>query len=202
MLIAVDTAARVLELSQLLDQLWPNENLSRYNIALLNYEGWSVIEFAKNQVRLTLLMCSVSIVFLYSLFQVEWMSEKILKLFEDKRDDPFKFKFIRACHSLEELDRIPEPKVVLASPPDLECGLARELFIRWAGDVKNSVVFTTRTSPGTLARILIDNPRKNSVVLEVRKRVKLEGDELEAYNAAKAERESIQMQEREQLASV
>ena len=50
MLIAVDTAARVLELSQLLDQLWPNEDLSRYNIVLLNYQSWNVINFAKSQV--------------------------------------------------------------------------------------------------------------------------------------------------------
>lgn len=53
MLIAVDTAGRVLELSQLLDQLWQNEDLSRYHIALLNYVGKNVIEFAKGQVSPT-----------------------------------------------------------------------------------------------------------------------------------------------------
>ena len=142
------------------------------------------------------------------------MSEKILKLYEDRqeekrtnpyedrRDNPFKFRYIRSYHSIEELDRIPDPKVVLASPPDLECGLARELFLRWAGDQKNSVVFTTRTSPGTLARILIDNPRKESVVLEVRRRVKLQGAELDAYKASQAEKEIAIKQEKEQLSSV
>lgn len=129
------------------------------------------------------------------------MSEKILKMFEEKRDNPFNFKHIIPCHSIAELeDKVPYPKVVLASPPDLECGLARELFINWATDEKNSIVFTSRSSPGTLARDLIDNPKKENVVLEVRKRVELEGEELELYRQNEAETKQKQAKlEQDQL---
>lgn len=96
-LIAVDTAGRVLELSQLLvssvcdgddhlpnsddplpslpqDQMWRNteSGLCAYSIALLNNVSYNVVEFAKSQ--------------------VEWMSEKIMRMFEESRNNPFQFK--------------------------------------------------------------------------------------------------------------
>ena len=43
--------------------------------------------------------------------QVEWMSEKIIKAFEDQRNNPFQFKYLQLCHSLAELQRLPDPKV-------------------------------------------------------------------------------------------
>ncbi|GFR99506.1 cleavage and polyadenylation specificity factor subunit 2 [Elysia marginata] len=58
-------------------------------------------------------------------------------------------------------------QVVLASTPDLQCGYSRDLFVAWCGNAKNSIVLTNRTSPGTLARWLIDNPQDHVVRLEV-----------------------------------
>lgn len=72
-------------------------------------------------------------------------------------------------------------KVVLASGPDLESGFSRDLFLQWAGNAANSVILTVRTSPGTLARDLIDNGGDRLLNLTVKKRVRLEGAELEAY---------------------
>ena len=46
-------------------------------------------------------------------------------------------------------------QVVLASMPDMECGFARDLFLQWCTNPKNSVILTSRSSPGTLARQLI-----------------------------------------------
>lgn len=43
--------------------------------------------------------------------QVEWMSDKVMKAFEDKRNNPFHFKHLKLCHSLKELSKVPEPKV-------------------------------------------------------------------------------------------
>ncbi|CAF4958758.1 unnamed protein product, partial [Rotaria magnacalcarata] len=64
---------------------------------------------------------------------------------------------------------------------------------------KNSIILTTRTCPGTLARELIDKPNLTSIEVEVRRKVPLEGAELEEYmerqrilneeNAAKAQAE-------------
>ncbi|XP_043930590.1 cleavage and polyadenylation specificity factor subunit 2 isoform X1 [Protopterus annectens] len=162
-LIAVDTAGRVLELAQLLDQIWRTKDagLGVYSLALLNNVSYNVVEFSKSQ--------------------VEWMSDKLMRCFEDKRNNPFQFRHLSLCHSLSDLSRVPSPKVVLASQPDLECGFSRELFIQWCQDTKNSIILTCRTTRGTLARYLIDNPNEKIVDLELRKRVKLEGKELEEY---------------------
>ncbi|XP_063079658.1 cleavage and polyadenylation specificity factor subunit 2 [Engraulis encrasicolus] len=162
-LIAVDTAGRVLELAQLLDQIWRTKDsgLGVYSLALLNNVSYNVVEFSKSQ--------------------VEWMSDKLMRCFEDKRNNPFQFRHLSLCHSLADLARVPSPKVVLCSQPDLESGFSRELFIQWCTDAKNSIILTYRTSPGTLARYLIDNPGEKMMDLEVRKRTKLEGKELEEY---------------------
>lgn len=96
------------------------------------------------------------------------MSDKLMRCFEDKRNNPFQFRHLSLCHSLSDLARVPSPKVVLASQPDLECGFSRDLFIQWCQDSKNSVILTYRTTPGTLARFLIDNPSEKVIDIEVR----------------------------------
>lgn len=52
-LVAVDTAGRVLELAHMLDQLWRNKEsgLLAYSLALINNVAYNVVEFAKSQVR-------------------------------------------------------------------------------------------------------------------------------------------------------
>ncbi|KAM4713509.1 cleavage and polyadenylation specificity factor subunit 2 [Anableps anableps] len=162
-LIAVDTAGRVLELAQLLDQIWRTKDagLGVYPLALLNNVSYNVVEFSKSQ--------------------VEWMSDKLMRCFEDKRNNPFQFRHLNLCHSLADLARVPSPKVVLCSQPDLESGFSRELFTQWCQNAKNSIILTYRTTPGTLARYLIDNPGEKMLDLEVRKRVKLEGKELDEF---------------------
>jgi len=173
-LLAVDTAGRVLELAQLLDQLWRNQDsgLCAYSIGILNNVSYNVIEFAKSQ--------------------VEWMSDRMMKTFEAGRNNPFQFKHITLCHSLADVNKLPSPKVVLASTADLTCGFARDIFIRWAGSSNNSIIFTTLTPSGTLARKLIDNPDLDSIELQIKTRVKLEGEELEKY--LEAERERIKLE--------
>lgn len=171
-LIAVDTAGRMLELVQLLDQMWrtTESGLSPYSLALLNNVSFNVVEFAKSQ--------------------VEWMSDKILRSFEENRNNPYNLKHVKLCHNLAELAKIPEPKVVLASVPDLQCGFSRDLFLAWCGSAKNSIILTNRTSPGTLARYLIENPQNKTVTMEIRRRVKLEGTELDDFLKKKQEKEN------------
>lgn len=52
---------------------------------------------------------------------------------------------------MEELDNLPSPKVVLTTSATLESGYAKELFLRWAPDSSNSVIFTSATPPNSLA---------------------------------------------------
>lgn len=56
------------------DQMWRNteSGLCAYSLALLNNVSYNVVEFAKSQ--------------------VEWMSEKIMRMFEETRNNPFLFK--------------------------------------------------------------------------------------------------------------
>jgi len=177
-LVTVDTAGRVLELAQLLDQLWRSQEsgLSKFSLALLNNVSYNVVEFAKSQ--------------------VEWMSDQILRAFEDHHANPFHFKHLQLCHSLQELAKVPSPKVVLASVTDLECGFSRELFMEWCQSPRNCVVLTSRTTPGTLARKLIENPMLRKVSLIVNRRVRLEGAELEEYKKKEKEKEAEEQKKR------
>ncbi|XP_059486908.1 probable cleavage and polyadenylation specificity factor subunit 2 [Neocloeon triangulifer] len=163
-LISVDTAGRVLEISHMLDQLWRNKEsgLMAYSVVFLNNVSYNVVEFAKSQ--------------------IEWMSDKLMRTFEGARNNPFQFKYLQLCHSIGELNKVPNPKVVLASSPDMESGFSRDLFLQWCSNPLNSIIITSRTTPGTLARNLIDQEYSPfTISLDVKKRVPLEGAELDAY---------------------
>lgn len=170
-LISVDTAGRVLELAHMMDQIWRSHDsgLMSYSLALLNNVSYNVVEFAKSQ--------------------VEWMSDKIMRSFEGLKGNPFQFKHLQLCHSLSELNKVSEPKVVLASMPGMECGFSRELFIQWCGNPRNSIILTSRSLPGTLARSLIESPNQRAVELMIRRRVRLEGAELEEHVRKEKEKE-------------
>ncbi|CAD6991302.1 probable cleavage and polyadenylation specificity factor subunit 2 [Ceratitis capitata] len=170
-LIAVDTAGRVLELAHMLDQLWKNKEsgLMAYSLAMLNNVSYNVIEFAKSQ--------------------IEWMSDKLMKTFEGARNNPFQFRHMQVCHNLAELSKMSSPKVVLASTPDLESGFTRELFVQWAANPLNSIIITSRTSQGTLAMDLVENASVGrKLELDVRRRVELEGAELDEYLRTQGEK--------------
>lgn len=163
-LIAADTAGRVLELAHMLDQLWKNKEsgLMAYSLAILSNVCYNVIEFAKSQ--------------------IEWMSDKLMKSFEGARNNPFQFKHMKFCHNMNDLLKMHSPKVVLASTPDMESGFARELFIMWAQNPNNSIILTSRSSPDTLARDLLENGGNGRTIeIDIRKRVELQGNELEEY---------------------
>lgn len=86
-------------------------------------------------------------------------------------------------------------QAVLASMPDLECGFSRDLFIGWCSNPRNSIIVTNKTSQSTLARRLIDNLKVTSLELEVRRRVQLEGAELEEYRMKEKEKAAANVAE-------
>ena len=128
-LICVDTAGRVLELALLLvidririnmfkkqnffcfkEQLWRNEQsgLFAYSLAMLNNFSYQVIEFARSQ--------------------VEWMSDKIVRQFEESRANPFNLRYLKLCHDLNELEKVRAPKVkILSSIPF--CLIEKNIFL-------------------------------------------------------------------------
>ncbi|XP_050438409.1 probable cleavage and polyadenylation specificity factor subunit 2 [Adelges cooleyi] len=164
-LIAIDTAGRVLELMHMLDQLWRNKEsgLFVYSLVFLTNVSYNTVEFAKSQ--------------------IEWMSDKLMKSFEGARNNPFFFKHVKLCHNINDLNKTSDPKIVLASSPDLESGFSREVFLKWASNPINSIILTHRTAPGTLARDLIDFGGNRSIKVRIKKRIPLEGRELEDFYA-------------------
>lgn len=57
-------------------------------------------------------------------------------------------------------------QVVLATSASLECGYAKETFIKYAADVRNSIIFTTTPPPRSFgARVLDMNKQNNSRVV-------------------------------------
>lgn len=78
---------------------------------------------------------------------------------------------------------------MLASTPDLQCGFSRSLFVEWCDNPKNTIVFTEKSSKNTLATTLIEDLNRKSISLEMHKRVKLEGIELEEYYYLEREKE-------------
>lgn len=169
-LIVIDTAGRVLEIAHLLDQLWNNKEsgLGAFNLVMLSHVASSVVRFAKSQ--------------------IEWMSDKIMRSFEQGRFNPFQFEHVQLCHSHAEVTRIRSPKVVLCSDISMECGFSRELFLEWCSDTKNTIILTGRSGERTLGSNLIRMSEREgggvkTLKLEIKRRIRLEGAELEEHRA-------------------
>ena len=172
-LVCVDTAGRVLELAHMVDSIWQNKDsgLMTYSLALLNNVSYNVVEFAKSQ--------------------IEWMSEKLMRSFEGKRNNPFTFRHLKLCHSIAEVNKVPSPKVVLASTSDMECGFSRDLFAQWCSNPKNTIILTSRSAEGTLAYDLIQNGGAGrTMTIQTGKRVKLTGHELDEYKRQEKEKDA------------
>ncbi|KAF7147235.1 hypothetical protein RHSIM_Rhsim03G0187300 [Rhododendron simsii] len=160
-LLPVDTAGRVLELLLILEQYWTQHHLT-YPIFFLTCISSSTIDYVKSF--------------------LEWMSDSIAKSFEHTRDNAFLLKNVTLLINKSALDKVPDgPKIVLASMASLEAGFSHDIFVEWAPDVKNLVLFTERGQFGTLARMLQADPPPKAVKVTMSKRVPLVGDELAAY---------------------
>lgn len=159
-LLPVDTAGRVLELILTLEQHWTQKQLSA-PIYFLSYVSSSTIDYVKSF--------------------LEWMSDSIAKSFEHTRDNAFLLRKIKLVINKSALEEAPGPKVVLASMASLEAGSSHDLFVEWAADPKNLVMFTERGQFGTLARILQSDPPPKAVKVTMSRRIPLVGEELAAY---------------------
>ncbi|GJZ70139.1 cleavage and polyadenylation specificity factor subunit 2 isoform X1 [Tanacetum coccineum] len=171
-LLPVDTAGRVLELLLILEQYWEQHHLT-YPIFFLTYVSSSTVDYVKSF--------------------LEWMSDSIAKSFEHTRDNAFLLKHVTLLISKNELENVPEgPKIVLASMASLEVGFSHDIFVDWAADPRNLVLFTERGQFGTRARMLQSDPPPKAVKVTLSKRVPLVGDELAAYEE---EQEKIKKEE-------
>ncbi|CAH8272030.1 unnamed protein product [Arabidopsis lyrata] len=152
-LLPVDTAGRVLELLLILEQHWSQRGFS-FPIYFLTYVSSSTIDYVKSF--------------------LEWMSDSISKSFETSRDNAFLLRHVTLLINKTDLDNAPPG-------PNLEAGFAREIFVEWANDPRNLVLFTETGQFGTLARMLQSAPPPKFVKVTMSKRVPLAGEELIAY---------------------
>ncbi|KJE89722.1 cleavage and polyadenylation specificity factor [Capsaspora owczarzaki ATCC 30864] len=159
-LIPTDTAGRVLELAQVLDKQW--EKYKNFPIVVLSHISRTVMNFA--------------------MAQIEWMSAKMQKEFETTRSNPFSFAHIKMCQTMEELAQVAKegtPVVVLASMEGLTSGFARDLMLKWAENPKNLIIFPNNSPASDLAKSLVEKNRQ--IVIDVKTRIALEGEELDEY---------------------
>jgi cleavage and polyadenylation specificity factor subunit 2 len=200
-LLPVDSAQRSLELSLVLESKWRSDrNMRTYPLIFLSTMAYRTFEFASHQ--------------------LEWMSDIVMKGFDERRENPFEFKHMRMFDSItamtSEMDKImkgPIPMVVLATYNSLETGFARELLVKWANDPKNLILTTgnfllmlfiyiaDRSSPSSLARKIIDCKLQNestsnlTLPMTIHRRVPLTGRELIEYEQNKLKQKQ---QKREQ----
>lgn len=65
------------------------------------------------------------------------------------------YKFVHKDQ--DEIEKDPGPLVIMAGPGMLQSGLSRELFLKWAPDKKNGIVFTGYSVEGTLAKQVMNS---------------------------------------------
>lgn len=182
-LIACDTAGRVLELVYMLDHMWRKKEtgLSAYSLALASNVSIKMIDITMSL--------------------IEWMSEKFQRDFrEGSRDNPFKFEHLKLKQHYSELC-FPEPMTVLATQPDLESGAARNLFLIWCTKPKNSIIFTQRCNPNTLGAQVYDDPT-SKLTVEVWQRIALEGEELEEFKRKEEEKKHLALIESQKAMAI
>ncbi|KAM0555945.1 hypothetical protein ACHAPJ_005924 [Fusarium lateritium] len=181
-LIPVDSSARVLELSYLLEHAWRTDAAS---------EG-GVLKAAK----LYLAGRNMSSTMRYARSMLEWMDDSIVQEFEafaegqrkvnganDKKEGgPFDFKYLRLLERKAQIARllsqgtenvVTEGRVILASDSSIEWGFSKDLIKGLARDSRNLVILTDK--PGlskddkpSIARTLWDwwKERKDGVSVE------------------------------------
>lgn len=68
---------------------------------------------------------------------------------------------------MEELKKFSSPRVVIATSADLTPSFALDLFLQWAPDPANRVIFIDRSRPRSLARQLLENPFMGTLTITV-----------------------------------
>ncbi|KDO26595.1 hypothetical protein SPRG_07999 [Saprolegnia parasitica CBS 223.65] len=163
-LIPCDSAGRVLEVLHVLDQYWIKLKL-KYPIALLHTMSYYAPKAAQAM--------------------LEWCSERISKNFDIGKPNRSTRRHVNVIHSLEELDKLPSPKVILATSPSMTQGFAKDLFVQMAPHPNNRILFVTTPPASSLAAQVQPNA---SVVVKQSRNVPLEGAELAAHEAKERRR--------------
>ncbi|KAH6896849.1 beta-lactamase-like protein [Thelonectria olida] len=180
-LIPVDSSARVLELSYLLEHAWRTDAASDGSVL--------------NAAKLYLAGRNMSSMMRYARSMLEWMDDSIVQEFEafaegqrrvngaddKKTGGPLDFKYLRLLERKAQIERLlsrstegeTQGRVILASDTSIEWGFSKDLLKGLARDSRNLVILTDK--PGlakedkpSIARTLWDwwKEKKDGVVVE------------------------------------
>lgn len=175
-LIPCETAARTLEILFMLDKHWRDNKIGLYSLVLLSHMASHIVDYARSQ--------------------LEWMRDSLSKGFYNEKPNPFQLSHVTALCSLKDFASLPPgPKVVLCPEASLNCGLAKDLLLKWSSDPKNRVLFPDYPDRTSLAFTLLSQSFSPPVIVSVThpERVMLSGEELlrhmERINREERERE-------------
>ncbi|GAA6030255.1 hypothetical protein JCM8097_009012 [Rhodosporidiobolus ruineniae] len=199
-LLPTDPSARLFELLVLLETHWQFKNLAQqFPLCLISRTGKDAVGFVRSL--------------------TEWMGGQVA----GEAGERLKFSNLRIFGSLAEISSsIPPsvPKLILTVPSTLSYGFSRALFLDFARQPGNLVLLPGRSEPGSLARWLVEEvwereqeegrrygkgqvgevvQMNKKIELEMRRKVYLEGDELEAYLAAEQEAADLAAKQQEAL---
>ena len=188
-LIPVDTAGRLIELTVQLHKAWESDSeLSKFPLIIMHPLSSSTFDFARSM--------------------IEWMSDEVVKNFDISRDNLFLFKHVKHIQSIKALDAIHSPVLVLASSVTMQIGFSREIFVRWCQNQNNTVILTDRPEPNTLYATVYEYASKNSqtkensqakeslkLSLSLKRKERLQGEELEKWREEERIKKEKEMKE-------
>jgi len=170
-LIPTDTSGRILELALQLDEELENQKSNGTHsgsVCIVHHVAFNVLEFARSM--------------------IEWMSDSVGNKFDETRTNPFSLKHVTVCHSMKELDALPQPQILLASGVSLESGFAKELFVEFVEMEDKMVLWADRVDDMSLAKQVIELSRNESdeksqklVDIVIKRKQLLEGNELKEF---------------------
>lgn len=191
-LIPVDSATRVLELSYMLEHHWSGQK-STHHLILLNNHSKRIVTVARTM--------------------LEWMGDDIAQIFPQRRQHPFDFKHFNLLNNIDDVDKLQGQKVILAPFSSMNGGFSFHYFVKWANKSQNLIIIPDRSTKGSFARRIYEAyiskaqcPTASSPPKPVRlnlnfdvvikERIPLVGEELSEYlrsNSHKMEKPSLML---------
>lgn len=180
-LIPCESAARALEIMQILGKYWFENKLAQYHLIFLSHMAHNILEFAR---------C-----------HLEWASDLLSADFFNGKQNPFELPALNLARSVREIERLyPGPKVVIATDSSLSCGLSKELLLKWGGDPRSRIIFTDESDRGSFAYEIRSKVPPIVVTVNKPQRVELTGEELANYQREvekkRRDKEDIETRER------
>jgi len=187
-LIPTDAGGRCFELLFVLYNFWKKQDLfRRFRLAFLSHTA----SHARKAVELML----------------EWTNDDCKKKFDEDKRNVFKWSKLIVARNLQELQKLAQPPVcVLATNPYCEHGFSQKLFEEWCSNTSNCVILTQKVPPASISGKLLEVMEKRrkglgvdqTVTYKRRRKVRLQGEELQQYLEKKRKEEEEERERKRQ----